>query len=104
MSQLPDAFQGHDWTGWTFKEWANESGIPGYCMARLTANYDVVFVSFASDGQFGFGGSDLDKEEFFGRDILHLDDCLRRAQEFAQSKGGWAPSPIGYVLESESKP
>ncbi len=99
MSHLPEAFRAHDWTGWTFREWS-ESGIPGYCMARLTANYDVVFVSLASDGKFGFGGSDIDKEEFFGRDTLPLDSCIKKAQEFAETKGGWAPSPIGYELSA----
>jgi len=90
MSQLTDAFKGHDLTGW----------VPGANgIGRLTADLQSYQIEF-----------NVKKCGFQSYSYMHgwklkaqpLEQALKEANEYAITRGGWASAPIGYVLESEA--
>ena len=96
MSQLPEAFQGHDLTGWIVVNDKAGNGLDR--LMRLTA--DGSLVSVFADMDFLIDCGFMESTELLdGRNRLSKLSDLDKT--ISDCYDGWAPAPIGYEL---SKP
>lgn len=90
MNQLPEAFKGHDLTGWTEYESKGVSGV-----ARMTRRCVTVFIAVTENNEPGFGFMDFDDYEAGNWQYKPLTECFAEADKLACADNGWATAPIG---------
>jgi len=103
MSQLPECFNWHDLTGWTLG--LNDPETLTY-FRRMTAIGPTIIRLRFTHNTSGFKW--MPECEHLNQEVLHyagfeFEEAVKIANEWASREqfGGWAPPPIGYVLESE---
>jgi len=91
VSKLPEAFKGHDLTGWT---------AYGHYILRSTRLTTTLRIWACDDGLFEV---DILNEVFTPTRAI-LSECLLDADALAADYGGWAPAPIGYSADPGWQP
>lgn len=83
VSQLPDSFKGHALTGWA----------PGkHGIGRMTADLQSYQIEFNVKKQ---GFQSYSYMNGWKLKAQPLEQALKEANEYALTRGGWAPAPIG---------
>lgn len=101
MSQLPEAFQGHDLTGWTEYEIHDPFTHKSvFRIGRNTKSGELLWMAFTSSGAIGLWGSAFSSVLTSG----DMADCFKYANEYAERLGGWAPAPIGFSADPGWQP
>lgn len=97
MTQIPDAFKGHDLTGWSAEE---RDGV--WYIHRAVSFYNDCYLTilFSFTGRFEL--HDFSKLSPLKRGTLQC--CLDQANKIAEANGGWAPPPIGFSADPGWQP
>ena len=95
MTQIPDAFKGHDLTGWVCV-------APNRLLRLAVDGKRCAIVAYDPNPGVRFFKA-FYAELYMGQD-RDLGRLLSRVGGYIKGYGGWAPAPIGYVLAPEVTP
>lgn len=90
MSQIPEAFQGHDLTGWV---WV----APNRLLRLAMDGERCAIVAYDPNPGVRFFRA-FHAELYIGQD-RDLDRLLVKVGDYIKGYGGWAPAPIGFSAD-----